>query len=82
MRKAEDIATDVKRQIIDDPTIAGAAHILVFARKKGFGPFKKEEIHLTGIVHVDSDKKKAGEYAQRAAGELKVVNEIEVTPSK
>ena len=82
MLSAEEIATEAKREISDDPTIAGAAHILVFARKKGFGPFKKYEVHLSGIVHTESDKRKAEEHARHAAGEMPVVNEMEVVPPK
>ena len=77
---AEEIAVEVKREIGDDPTIEGAAHILVFARKTGIWPFRKEDIRLSGIVHVESDKAKAEVHAKHAAGDLPVVNEIEVVP--
>ena len=80
MIKADDAVNDIKRKIVDDPTIKGAKHILVFASKKGFGPFKKEEVHLGGFVYTELDKKKAEEYAQQSAPGLTLVNEIEVQP--
>ena len=76
--KPDEIVDEIKREIGDDPTIEGRAHILVFAGKKGFGPLKKYEIRLSGIVHAEGTKKKAEEHARHAAGETPVVNEIEV----
>lgn len=82
MLTPEEIVNEIKREINDDPTIEGAAHILVFAAKKGFGPFGKKQIHLKGIVHRELDRKKAEEHGHHAAGEMTVINEIEVAPSK
>ena len=78
MLRPDEIVDEIKREINDDPTIEGRSHVLVFAGKKGFGPFKKYEIRLSGIVHIESDRRKAEEHARHAAGELPVVNEIEV----
>ena len=79
MKQPDEIVTAIKREIADDPTIEGAAHILVFHSKKGFGPFKKSEIHISGIVHTEKDKQKAEEHAKHEAGDqLPVVNEIEL----
>lgn len=80
MINADDAVNDIKRKILDDPTIEGAKHILVFVGKKGFGPFKKLEIRLGGFVHSDADKKKAEEYAKQSAPGMTLVNEIEVQP--
>ena len=77
---AEEVVVEIKREISDDPTIEGAAHILVFARKTGVWPFRKEDIRISGIVHLESDKSKAEEHAKHAAGDIPVVNEIEVVP--
>jgi hypothetical protein len=80
--KTDDIVNEIKREINDDPTIHGAAHILVFSCKTGIWPFQKSDIRVGGIVHSESDKKKAEEHAKHAAGDLPVVNEIEVVPKK
>ena len=79
--KPEEVVERIKREIADDPTIEGRAHVLVFAGKKGFGPFKKHEVRLSGIVHKESDKVKSEEHAHHAAGIIPVVNEIEVVPA-
>ena len=76
-RNIDDLVNEIKREIGDDPTIEGASHILVFNGKKGL--FGKPEVHLGGIVHVESDKRKAEEHAHHAAGVVPVVNNIEVT---
>lgn len=76
------IVDTIKRAIAGDSTIQGADHILVFAQPKGFWPFRKTQIRLTGIVHQESDKKKAEEYAQQNAGDIPVESEIEVVPRR
>lgn len=78
----DQVVEGIKRKILDDSTIEGRAHILVFAQKNGVWPFRKVEIRLTGIVHQESDRKKAEEYASHDAGEIPVVNEIEVVDKK
>jgi len=80
--KPSEIADEIKREIIDDPTIDGATHVHVFAGKSGMWPFKKADIRLTGIVHSEGDSAKAEAHAKYAAGVIPVVNEIEVVPSK
>ncbi len=74
----DDVVRTIKGRISDDPTIEGAAHILVFSRKTGVWPFQKHDIRISGIVHKESDKVKAEEHAVQAAGDTPVVNEIEV----
>ena len=78
MRSADETANEVRRKIDDDPTIEGAEHISTFASKKGFGPFKKAEIHLQGVVRSESDKRKAEEHARHSAASIPIVNEIEI----
>ena len=78
MISADDAAAEIKRMINDDPTISGATYVLVYASKKGFGPWKKEEIHLNGHVDTEIDKKKVEELALHSAGGRPVINEIEV----
>jgi hypothetical protein len=80
MISADDAAAEIKRMINDDPTISGASYVLVYARKKGFGPWKKEEIYLNGHINSEMDKKKAEEIAHHSAGGRPVINEIEVKP--
>ena len=80
--KTSEIADEIKREIIDDPTIDGATHIHVFPGKGGAWPFKKANIRLTGIVHSEKDSEKAEAHAKYAAGVIPVVNEIEVVLPK
>ena len=75
-RDIDAVVTEIKREINDDPTIAGASHILVYKQKKGL--FGKTDIVIGGTVHNDSDKSKAEEHAQHAAGGIVIVNNIEV----
>ena len=80
MKTADETAIEIKKKVDDDPTIEGAEHILAFASKKGFGPFKKTEIHLKGVVPTEADKRKAEEHARHSAASIPLVNEIEVRP--
>ena len=79
MLSANEAAAEIKRMVNDDPTISGGTYVLVFARKKGFGPWKKEEIHLSGHVTNEIEKKKVEEIAQHSAAGRAIVNSIEVT---
>jgi hypothetical protein len=78
MLNAIQTADEIKRIINDDPTIQEPDHILVYAEKKGFLFFKKEEIHLDGTVHSETDRKKAEELARHYSGGRALVNKIEV----
>lgn len=82
MISANDAAAEIKRMINDDPTISGAKYVLVYARKKGFGPWKKEEIYLSGHVDSEKDKTKADEIAHHSAGGRTVINQLTVTSPK
>lgn len=77
-----ELAAEIKREITDDPTIDGARHIYVFVSKKGIWPFRKDEIHMSGDVHKESDKNKAMEHAKHAAGDTPVFNDILITPPR
>ena len=79
MLSAAQTASEIKRIINDDPTILESDHILVSAEKKGFLFFKREEIHLDGTVHHDTDKRKAEDVARHYAGSRELVSEIRVT---
>ena len=78
MLSADEAAAEIKRMITDDPTISGATYVLVYARKKGFGPWKKEEIFLSGHVNTEKDRSKAEELAHHSAGGRAVINQIEI----
>lgn len=78
MLNAIETASEIKRIINDDPTILDSDHILVSAEKKGVLFFKKEEIHLDGSVHHDTDKRKAEDIARHYSGGRELVNEIKV----
>ena len=82
MISAEDAAAEIKRMINDDPTISGRTYVLVYAQKNGFGPWKKEEIHLNGHVDTEKDREKAEEIALHSAGGRPVINELEVSAKK
>lgn len=78
MARGEEIVNEITKKIVNDPTIERNEHILVSFGKKGFGPFKKPEFRLKGVVHKESDKAKAEEHAKASAGDTPVVSEIEV----
>ena len=82
MLSAEDAAAEIKRMINDDPTITGATYVLVYARKKGFGPWKKEEIYLSGHVESQADINKVEEIAKHSAGGRPIINQLEVSEHK
>lgn len=82
MLKPDQIATEIGREIGDDPTINGSERIMVSAQKTGSWPFKKHVIKLAGTVRRESERKKAEEHAHHAAGELPVVNEIQVSAAE
>ena len=79
MISADDAAAEIKRMINDDPTIGGRTYVLVYARTKGFGPWKKEEIYLNGHVDTEKDKAKAEELALHSAAGRPVINELEIS---
>jgi hypothetical protein len=78
MLSAVQTASEIKRIINGDPTILESDHIHVSAEKKGFLFFKKEEIHIGGSVHHDTDKRKAEDVARHYAGGRQLVSEIKV----
>ena len=80
MISADDAAVEIKKMINDDPTIPGATYVLVYASSKGIGPWKKEEIHLSGHVKSEIEKKKVEELANHSAAGRPIINSIEVTP--
>jgi hypothetical protein len=81
MISAEDAAAEIKKMINDDPTISGGTYVIVYARKKGFGPWKKEEIYLSGHVKSEKDRQKVEEIAQHSAGGRPIVNQVEISGS-
>ena len=78
MLNATETASEIKRIINDDPTILESDHIHVFAEKKGFIFFRKEEIRLDGSVHHDTDKRKAEDVARHYSGGREFINGIRV----
>lgn len=78
MLNATQTANEIKRIINGDPTILESDHIRVSAEKKGVLFFKKEEIHLDGSVHHDTDRKKAEEIARHYSGGRDLISEIAV----
>ena len=78
MLNAIETANEIKRIIDDDPTILESEHIHVFADKKGFLFFKKEEIHLDGSVHHATDKRKAEDVARHYGGGRELISGITV----
>ena len=78
MISLEQATNEIKRMIDDDPTISDRRHILVVPRKRGALFFKKEEIHLTGTVQSEVDKRKAEEIARHSAAGREILNEIDV----
>ena len=78
MLNAAETASEIKRIINGDPTILESEHILVSAEKKGMLFFKKEEIHLDGSVHHDTDRKKAEDIARHYSGGRELVSDIRV----
>ena len=78
MLSAIETASEIKRIINDDPTILDSERILVSAEKKGILFLKKEEIHLDGSVHHDTDKRKAEDIARHYSGGRELINKIKV----
>lgn len=78
MARGEEVVNEITKKLLNDPTIERNEHILVSFEKKGFGPFKKPQIRLKGVVHKESDKNKAEEHATASAGDTPVINEIEL----
>ena len=68
-------ASDTRVTIAIKPKRADVAG---YVEKKGFLFFKKEEIHLTGTVQSEVDKRKAEEIARHSAAGRELLNEIEV----
>jgi hypothetical protein len=79
MIDVDDAVEEIKRMINEDPTITGAKYVLVYAQKKGFLRWKKEEIHLNGHVKNEIERKKIEELATHSAAGRPIINDLEVS---
>jgi osmotically-inducible protein OsmY len=82
MMTAEQSADEIRRILIDDPTIQDTRHITISAETRRKFPSKKYQIHLTGTVGSDIDLKKVADIAKRYAGDYPVVNDLTVGGEK
>ncbi len=78
MRDADRVQDEILKVINDDPTIEGAAHIVVSVEKKGVWPRAKEVVVLKGSVRSNSDRAKAEKIATMHAAGREVVNDISI----
>lgn len=74
----EKAIVEIQKVISEDPTIREANRILVNVEKRGLFGLGGEFVTLTGSVHSDNERAKAGQIASFHAGGRKVVNQIQV----